>query len=164
MSGAKEKTGNRISVQPEWALDLSIQQQSVLLLACRGADGIAKNHPSKVLQQQYRASVLTAALYGRQILWGEKINCTFMNLNSFCDTFIWQIAVYDFFQSVDSLPHHFYMHLMHGAEILGYKHPDSRFRENWRNFYYSCCHDLHLTPETEEQMDGRLNDFGRKEW
>ncbi len=53
---------------------------------------------------------------------------------------------------------------MHGAEILGYKHPDARFRSRWLDFYLQCCRDLHLTSETEEEMDERLNDWGRDEW
>jgi len=65
---------------------------------------------------------------------------------------------------VDSIPHHAYMHLMHGAEILGYRHPDAALSSRWRGFYYQCCADLHLMSETREAMDRRLNDGDRQLW
>lgn len=34
----------------------------------------------------------------------------------------------------------------------------------WRYFYGRCCDDMHLMPESEEQMDARLSDWGRKHW
>lgn len=152
-----------VSVQPEWALALSIQQQSVLFLAARGPDGVEKFHPCKTIQRAYRATVLVAALYGRQLEWGEAAD-TFMGLKEFANSSEWALAVNMFFDNVDSLPHHFTMHLLHGAEILGYKHPDKRFRAKWREFYERGAESFHMAPETEEEMDKRLADWGRSHW
>lgn len=146
------------SVQPEWCLELPLQQQSVLLLGARGPDGIGKMHPCKDVQRAYRACVLVAAKRGRELEWGEKAD-SFMSLDLIADHAAWTEVVKRFFQTVDDLPHHFYMHLIHGAEILGYKHPDIRVRGRWLHFYRKCCRDLHLTPETQEDMDQRLNDW-----
>jgi len=151
------------SVQPEWCTALPLQQQSVLLLAARGPDGIAKDHPCKEIQRAYRGTVFLAAKYGRLLKFGEKAD-SFMSLNVFADPDGWAAAVKAFFHTVDSLPHHFVMHLMHGAQILGYKHPDNRFAERWRQFYCMACEDMHLTEETEEEMDRRLSDWMRKLW
>lgn len=151
------------SVQPEWMLALPIQQQSVLLLACRGADGIGKNHRSKDVQRAYRGTVLVAARYGRLLHYGERAD-TFMSMDVIADDLLWASAVAGWFDSGDSLPHHFRMHLMHGAEILGYKHPDDRLRSRWYVFYIACCADLHLAPESEWMMDARLDDWGEEEW
>ena len=63
-----------------------------------------------------------------------------------------------YLRHVDELPHHFQLHLMHAAEILGYKHPDSDVRGFWSAFYYAIVNDAHLRVETEEQMDKRLGD------
>lgn len=109
-----------VSVQPEWCRALPIQQQSVLFLAARGPDGIAKNHPVKRIQRAYRGTVLVAAKYGRCLKWGEKAD-SFMGLDDFADSEAWRAIIEEFFLTADSLPHHFYMHLIHGAEILGYK-------------------------------------------
>jgi hypothetical protein len=154
----------RVSVQPTWVLDLPLQQQSVLLLAARGPDGVEKHHPCKDVQRAYRATVFLAARLGRLLEFGEHAD-TFMSLGSFfADLEAWNDTVCTYYDHVDSLPHHFHMHLMHGAEILGYKHPDKRFRTRWGYFYAMGCKDLNLTPETEAQMDARLSDWNREDW
>lgn len=154
------------SVQPEWCLALPIQQQCVLFLAGRGPDGVAKTHPCKAVQMAYRACVFRAAKYGRELRWidwGEKAD-SFMSLDIFSDDLAWRIVTDDFFQHIDNLPHHYLMHLMHGVEILGYKHPDERFRARWLSFYRRMVSDLHLVPESETAMDDRLGDWGQKHW
>ena len=153
----------KISVQPTWCIDLPIQQQSVLFLAGRGPDGIAKAHPCKRVQKAYRASVFVAARYGRCLEWGEGAD-TFMGLEEFADDALWAAIVKDFFNHIDDLPHHYIMHLMHGVEILGYKHPDIRFQTRWRSFYIKMVEDCHLNPESAFQMNQRLSDGNRKHW
>lgn len=150
-----------ISVQPEWCLALPLQQQSVLLLAARGPDGIPKTHPCKEVQRAYRACVLVAAKYGRTLRFGEHAD-TFMSLCRFADS--WDQVCDDYLESIDQLPHHFIMHMLHGAEILAYKHPELPFRDNWLMFYRLGCQDQHLPPETEAAMDARLSDWGRAFW
>lgn len=68
-----------------------------------------------------------------------------------------------YLRSVDELPHHFQLHLMHAAEILGYKHPNQEIREWWNRVYKSIVSDAHLLAESEERMDYRLGD-GEEQW
>lgn len=92
----------------------------------------------------------------------------------------WQAAmddhVSDYLRDVDALPHHFQMHFMHAAEIIGYKHPgfeekdladftlwDVTVRNWWRAVYERLVHDMHVHPETEEELDRRLGD-SREQW
>jgi hypothetical protein len=152
-----------LSIQPAWCRSLSLQQQSVLLLAGRGPDGIDKMHPAKRVHVAYRGCVFLAAKYGRELLWGERAD-GFMSLNIFADDDLWSDAVEHFLSHIDSLPHHYLMHLMHGVQILGFKHPDFRFRARWMDFYMRMVEDMHLEPESEEQMDKRLSDWGREHW
>lgn len=147
-----------LSVQPEWCTSLPLQQQSVLMLAARGPDGIEKHHPCKNVVRAYRGTVLVAALRRRTLEWGELAD-SFMSLDRISDDELWADDMRAYFSSVDGLPHHYQMHLLHGAEILGYKHPDERFRKQWSAFYLLGVFDLHLSPESEEDMDARLNDF-----
>lgn len=65
-----------------------------------------------------------------------------------------------FFDDPDGYPHHFIMHLFHCAEVIGYKHPDDFIRHCWHGFYLKAAKSLHMHPETEAEMDARLNDFG----
>lgn len=155
-----------VSVFQDWLLGLTMQQQSVLVLACRGPDGIAKFHPTKLITTRYRAAVLKQAYSGRAMHIDDGVpGNTFMSLEQFSSKQHWTTMVLkNFFNHVDELPHHYYMHLMHGAQILGYKHPESLFRSNWLQFYQTCCSDLHLNVETEEQMDTRLSDWNRAHW
>lgn len=152
------------AVFQDWLFDLTMQQQSVLVLACRGPDGIAKFHPTKQIVARYRATILKAAYLGRPMRADEGDDTTFMTLIKFSDDHHWMAMCRDFFDHVDALPHHYYMHLMHGAQIAGYKHQLELFRNRWRLFYERCCHDLHVTPELEFEMDERLNDWDRRFW
>lgn len=151
-----------LSVQPEWMTELPLQQQSVLMLAARGPDGIGKGHPCKEVQRCYRATVLMAARYGR-MLQGKDRGDSFMSLWNFIGT-DWRNTVKDFMHSIDELPHHYLMHLMHGVQILAYKHPDLMSRSRWLLLYMLMVEDMHLSPESEEDMDARLSDWGRQEW
>ena len=155
---------SKVCVFQDWLFDLTMQQQSVLVLGCRGPDGVAKFHQTKLVVARYRATVLKAAYLGRPMQIDEGDNTTFMTLVKFSIDGDWQTLCRTFFDHVDELPHHYYMHLMHGAQIAGYKHPNELFRRRWLDFYLDCCHDLHLHPETEKQMDSRLGDWDRKYW
>jgi hypothetical protein len=148
----------------DWYLDYPLQQQSVLNLACRGPDGVAKCHPCKRLVCMYRASVLNAAYLGRPMRIGEGDDTTFMSLLGFDDDAIWNATVDMFFDSVDSIPHHYYLHLLHGAEIIGYKHPHELFRERWLGVYLKGCKDMHLEPESLATLDDRLSDWHQQHW
>ena len=78
---------------------------------------------------------------------------------------VWHGVMNEYFKVIDELPHHYHNHLMHGAQILGYKHPDkSTVRLAWNMFYHRCCDDAHLMPETEGQMDRRLSDWEQENW
>lgn len=153
----------RLSVQPEWCIKLPLQQQSVLFLGSRGPDGVPKRHPCKAVHIAYRACVFLAGKYGRELKWGERAD-TFMSLDVFCDRERWDQAVKEFFDHHDELAHHYVKHLMHGAQILGYKHPDKRIRARWHKFYLDMVEQMHLEPESEKAMDRRLGDWGRKDW
>jgi len=69
----------------------------------------------------------------------------------------------EYLRELDGLPHHFQLHFLHAAEILGYKHPVSLIRGWWHSTYLRLVHDMHLWPETEEQLDLRLGD-DREQW
>lgn len=159
-------------VIPAWLKQCSYQQQSVLLLALRGPDGVRKHHPAKLVHTAYRGTMLRAAERGRFLEWGENAD-SFMSMHVIgteekdyfllaCrDLGTWQGAVDEFFDHVDELPHHYVAHLAHAAQIIGFKHPDERFRRAWGWFYQRWVEDAHLNPETEYQMDKRLGDWGK---
>jgi hypothetical protein len=167
------------SVVPLWQLELTMQQQSVLKLALRGPDNVRKRHPMKKIQQSYRACVLNAAKFGRPIhfyfcednkmLRGDSLSHaqinegdSFMNLQSMKFFSTWKEVVKEYMEHTDELPHHFQTHLMHGAQILAYKHPDALIKAMWGYFYLECVDSYHLEPESEETMDNRLSDWNKE--
>lgn len=151
-------------VTQEWTHDLPCMQQTVLLTAVRGPDGVAKYHPCKYLIRWFRRCVLLGALDhnvfkdphdprggsftgpsyegDRLVEWEEPMNR----------------VVERYLQSLDELPHHFQLHFMHAAEIIGYKHPDLRIRHWWNWLYRELVKDMHLSIETEADLDYRLGD------
>lgn len=144
---------------PEWMDSLNLQQQAVLILALRGPDGFPKYHPSKKILYFYRSFIIAAAHKGRHIRIGEHVG-SLMTLHGF-DGEDWGKALKEFFKVVDELPLHYFTHLMHGAQVLAYKHPEEFVRSCWQEFYWLCCDYLHTPVETTAEMDKRLNDFGR---
>lgn len=68
-----------------------------------------------------------------------------------------------YLRELDALPHHFHLHFLHAAQIIGFKHPVDRIRKWWAQTYERLVHDMHLWPETEVQMDHRLGD-DRGQW
>lgn len=53
---------------------------------------------------------------------------------------------------------HYFCHLLHTFEIIGYHHPISEIRNLSREYYFGLVNALHLNPETKEQLDKRLED------
>lgn len=146
-----------------------MMQQTVLLTAVRGPDGIPKYHCVKYLLRWYRRCVLLSALdrcvwttpwengggsfTGPSYTWGDHAFENPRNWEPIMDR-----QVDDYLREIDGLPHHFHMHLMHAAEILGFKHPDLCIKSWWYKLYVRLVHDAHLWPESEEQLDRRLGD------
>lgn len=172
-------------VTQAWVHDLSMMQQSVLLSAIRGCDGLPKRHKAKSLVKFYRRCVLISAFDGRVLNdafepgggsftgpIAELPTTGFLLNNEYCALEAWQnLAIQlqwkreqlkrvadNFVDSRDELPMHYQTHFMHAVEILGYKHPNVETRVFWLEIYERLAHAYHLWPETEAQLDARLGD------
>ena len=151
-------------LQP-WVKELPLMQQTVLMTAVRGPDGVAKYGPVKMLQRWYRRCVLVSSLDGFTLETpfhpdgGSFMGPSLLFVGAGED---WEPGmdklVDDYLREVDALPHHFQLHFMHAAEIIGFKHHDARICEWWWEVYVRLVKDMHLTPETEAAMDERLGD------
>lgn len=177
--------------QQPWVLEIPLMQQSVLFAAIRAPDGLRKDHPVKVLMRWYRRCILlsafdrraltdpfepgggsftgpfefkhAAAMYRAQ--WphyeaAEKVaraNWEADPWTTFNHTRL------EYLRHVDEMPHHFQLHFMHAAQIVGVHHPDIQIRDWWNTFYFMIVNDAHLTPETPQAMNLRLSD-NSDEW
>lgn len=157
----------RPSVVQQWVTELPMMQQTVLLTAVRGPDGLPKYHPTKFVLRWYRRCILLSALDGKVLADPAERNGGSFTGPSVDSLNLWpeqmDERVTEYLRSLDEVPHHFQMHLMHAVEILGYKHPDFQVRAWWHRVYVRLVHDMHLWPETQEQLDKRLGD-SREGW
>ncbi len=149
-------------------------QQSVLIAAVRGPDGIRKDHVTKLLLRWFRRCIMISA-FERRVLLNPIEACggSFTGPSLSLGIGITEHArdwrpemtamVKQYLSTVDELPHHFQLHFMHAAEIIGYKHPDGKISNWWWQTYQSLVNDMHLYPETAHQMDKRLGDY-EEDW
>lgn len=148
------------SVMQPWVCTLTFMQQSVLMAGVRGPDGIHKNHISKVLLRWYRRCVFYSAFEKK--IFTDPFTPGGGSFTGPCTYTHIEYVVKQYLLSLDEIPHHFQLHFMHGAEIIGYKHPDARIRGFWQTLYFKLVNDMHLVPETIEEMDFRLGDNERQ--
>lgn len=156
------KSKLRESVLHEWVHALTFQMQALLLTAMRGPDENNKYNAAKAIIRYLRGAICKPAgdwngKNNNDFMWGEyvqEIQSTPVRVELF------QKYADAFWQDHDEYPHHFIMHLVHCAEVVGYKHPEASINMWWSRFYLDACDAFHMNEETEEEMDKRLNDFG----
>jgi len=148
-------------------MELPFMQQSVLIAAMRGADGVNKMHPSKYLGRWLRRCIVISA-FDRKALddpyypGGGSYTGPSVTGDELGASTDWEKPmnkkVKAYMDSMDEIPLHYHLHLLHAVEILGYKHSNERVRAWWLQTYKALAHDMHLAVETEEQLNARLND------
>lgn len=158
-----KKTLNE-SVLHEWVHRLPFQMQALLLTAMRGPDENNKYNAAKAIIRYLRGAICKPAgdwngTNNNDFMWGE-YRRYFKSAKGKEGEHPFSYYGELFWQDHDEYPHHFIMHLVHCAEVVGYKHPDEGIKMFWRRFYLDACNAFHMNKETEEEMDKRLNDFG----
>lgn len=151
------------SVLHDWVCDLTFQMQALLLTAMRGPDENNKFNAAKAIIRYLRGVVIKPAgdwngINNNDFMWGEYVRKN--EMQPYQDDPLFQSYASEFWQDHDEYPHHFIMHLIHCAEVVGYKHPDKDIAFHWQRFYLDACDAFHMNPETESELDERLNDFG----
>ena len=127
------------------------KQQTVLLSALRGCDGIAKENPSKDVSRLLRFTLIKDADSSSGYMTNEQ-----------CKS---KVDLDKFFNYLDALPVHYVFHLAHAAAIVGYLHPESpdgyagwNPQKYWLDFYLRLCRSLHVNHENLRQLNARLAD------
>ena len=163
-------------VQHVWVTRIPMMQQSVLFAAIRAPDGLRKNHSVKVLMRWYRRCILLSA-FDKRVLAdpfepgggsftgpfeihhaAEFIRESWPNEDWGKSWWALDAMRKIYLEHVDEMPHHFQLHLMHAAQIVGVHHPVEKIREWWNEFYLMIVNDAHLQPETPQAMNLRLSD------
>jgi hypothetical protein len=135
------------SIIQDWAQELGLRYQGVLMAAIRGCDTAPRHDPSKILIRIFRCEVLNAHC-------GDPANSKSFILKA--DIAYTREVMQKFLDDCDHFPHHYVMHLIHAAEIVGYYHPDREKRDVWHSFYINACKKLHMREETQTELSMRL--------
>ena len=99
------------SVLKEWVTHLGLRHQGVLMSCVRGCDNVPKEDPAKALTRCLRG-VLLNSFDPRPSSFIEH-----------ADDMELRDRMISVLKNHDHYPIHYIMHLMHGAEIIGYKWP-----------------------------------------
>ena len=148
------------SVLQDWVMELSLRAQGTLLTGIRGCDlapkhaswsitrhdggGAAESSPERHLVAFLRHCVLHPA-DAREVdvpgAWFQSAPPP-----------NWKPSQFGHY------PVHWYEHVMHCFEVVGYLHPNDRLRMDANRIYGRLVHNMHLTPETRAQMLERLTE------
>lgn len=141
------------SVLQDWVMELPLREQGTLLTAVRGCDFEAKTWTSQGIGYSP----------GRRLT--AFIRYCFMNPADLREV---DYVEGSFFQSkppnpfkpseFGHLPQHWYSHVMHALEIIGYRCPHRPQGNQALDLYYQMCSNLHLYPESYNQMIKRLSE------
>lgn len=140
------------SVLQDWVTELPLRHQGTLLTAVRGCD----------LEPKQWTAMGFSDSPGRRLT--AFIRYCFMNPADEREIDIPGA----FFQSTPPerfkpsefghLPLHWYTHVMHALEVIGYHHPNLDLMIQARKLYQSMVHGLHLNIETSHQQYQRLTE------
>lgn len=162
-------------VSQDWTRFIPMMQQTVLLGIVRGPDGIPKYHPVKSILRWYRRCLLLSALDGEVIdnPWDPRggsftgPSMPHPNLMEMKNNPPWWVPMQGemskFMQTMDQMPIHFWLHMMHAVEIMGVHHSDPHIRSWWTYVYTRMVEAMHVYPETALQLNSRLGDT-REGW
>lgn len=131
-------------VLQDWVVECCTwKQQTVLLCALRGTDS-AGTPTVKSLTRWLRRTVLKNAAPNKTFMQDEGLPL---------------VAVLEEQpQSFDMLSVHFFGHLMHAFEVVGYCHPNPRVSNAATHWYHAMCNYLHIEPEPYNVFKDRLRD------
>lgn len=129
----------------KWVIEIPWMQQGVLFSMLRNMDGARRSDPSRIVVKGLRGMILKPARSVGSFLGETPTDEELVK------------AMESFLKECNHLPIHFVLHLIHAAEVVGYKYPGSE-QLTWLGFYSEMCKAMHMNPETQDQMEERLKD------
>lgn len=132
----------------EWVDEHSLAIQGTLATIVRGPDNSDKESTAKPLVRALRYTFMNNA-HDIEFNHHDKFMGDHTGL---CDP---EQLEY-FIENHDAYSHHWLMHFIHAAEIIGYLHPDRNISQFWRQFYFKMCDSMHMLYESKNEMLDRL--------
>ncbi len=132
-----------MTVTQSWMENIPIKMQSTLLLGLRGPDNMRIPNVKKICRW----------LRSLTFKPGDPTNFhEFMELG--LPERIKEKS--DMARELEYCPMHYYSHLMHALEVVGYCYPDHQIREHAFLLFSDMCNLLHLNPENKIMFFERL--------
>jgi hypothetical protein len=135
------------SVLQDWVMELPLREQGTLLTGIRGCDSAPKrleiDTPERRLVAFLRYCVMNPAV-------PDEVNIPHAFFQSTPPKY-WRASEFGHY------PQHWYSHLMHCFEVVAYRSPDCRLGRLAMEIYQRLVKNLHLNPESSEQMIERLS-------
>lgn len=135
------------SILQDWILELPLKMQTVLCLSTRGPDNLKSSY-IKTFTRILRAYVYKPA---------DPDNPDFMT----ADIPLPIIRKTSEIKDLEFVTLHYFTHMLHGIEIIGYAYPDPTIAKRFEELYYSLVAMLHLHSESKIELFHRL---GTKTW
>lgn len=146
------------SVLQDWVMELPLRAQGTLLTGIRGCD-LAPKNPCDI-DETYgcgRSGESTPERHLAAFLRHCVLNPADPRETDIPGSWFLSSPPKDWKPSqLSHYPQHWYSHLMHCFEVVGYLSTNELIRPVALDIYKRLVHNLHLTPETEEQMLERL--------
>ncbi len=136
------------SVLQDWVMELPLREQGTLLTCVRGCDLVPK-FPLDSVVRRLVGSLRHAFLVPADPREVDKAPGCF---------FISKIPEDWKPSELGHYPQHWLSHVMHSAEVIGWRHPEQEIRCNFRDVYFKIVYSLHLNPETFPQFERRLSE------
>lgn len=127
------------SVLKDWVVELPLMMQGTIITSIRGND-LAHAPKLKPVTRWLRSLILNN---------GNPEN-DFMDVPKLP-------AVEEFEDELEYLTIHYFAHLLHTLEIVGYRHPEDKVAEIALNYYARLVDWLHLEPEAQADLESRLS-------
>lgn len=134
---------NKRFVLQEWLGDIPIRMQSTLVLSLRGPDTHSCTEVKKIIRW----------MRGLTFVPGNPANVhEFMGPPE-----VLRIPEKSpVAKELEFCSQHFYSHLMHGLEVLAYRHPDDGTRGIAYSLFWDLCNLMHLPVEPRTDFEFRL--------
>jgi len=143
-----------MNILKPWAEYLPFRYQGTLMTAARGCDSSPKTWTDSGEVAYSPARRITA-----YIRWCFMNPADSREVDSQEGAFMMSCPPSPFKPSAfDHLPHHWYGHVMHALEIIGYHHDDPGVRACTLNMYLKMVKALHLNSETKDQLYTRMTE------
>ena len=137
------------SVLQDWVMELPLRAQGTLLTGIRGCDLAPKNSTEEETPERRLVAFLRYCVMNPADPREVDIPYAFFQSKPPAK---WKPSQFGHY------PQHWYAHVMHCFEVVGYLHPHPRLGEMAYAIYARLVRNLHLDVETKEQMLARLTE------